>query len=110
MGIGLSSQVTGHRTRGNALKLCQGRFSLYISKRVHGKGGQALGQAAQGSAILGSADPGLWHLGTAMAWWAWQRRVNGCTLILELFSNLHYKTQCVGLKGRKVVMNEVLYV
>lgn len=38
------------RTRGKGLKLCQGRFKLYIRKKlIHQKGCKASEQAAQGN-------------------------------------------------------------
>ena len=34
VGVGLFSQITGDKTRGNSLQLCQGRFRMDILKKI----------------------------------------------------------------------------
>ena len=94
-GVGVCSQGTSDRTRGNGLKLCQGRFRMGIGKKfLSWKRGQALGQAAQGSG--GVPIPGgvqkMPRCGTSgcalvgMVVLGWRLDL----MVLEVFSNLWF--------------------
>lgn len=73
-GIGLFSQITGDRSRGNGLRLCHRRFSWPLRKIRHRNGFQVLEKAGQRMVkslsldIIKSQGYGTWGHGLVVAW------------------------------------------
>lgn len=62
MGVGLFSQVTRNRRRGNGFELCQVKIE-YWEKFLHRKGGQTREKAAQGSGGISAWKCSKRHIG-----------------------------------------------
>lgn len=68
MGVGLFSQITNDRTRGNGLKSCWGRFKLDIGEYFYTEGRSAIGTGCPQEwwnhcAWKCSKNVYMWHLG-----------------------------------------------